>query len=298
MRNFLQISPLWKEKLKHQIRTRLSHAQTQQLKKLVNRSVELGQWVRSGLSDQLGKERSCVDNVFHACVQKTGSQWISAVFRDLRVREASGLAPFPQFRYEWGEFRSNFPRRTFVPGLYISRPLYEEIEKPDTYKTLYVLRDPRDIALSWYWSVKETHHLMGKVVKHRERLESLSFHEGLKYAIRTLSIKFSYMRSWAYARDDEHVLFIRLEDLAEEPVAGFAEIMEHCKIPLSTAQLEEILKDYTKEKMRRRDLEVRGQDERSHYRKESTDWRQAFDPEHRELFRDVTGNLLGLLGYE
>ena len=286
----------WKQHLKQGIRRRLNPRQVQNLKSAVSHLREAQLWARSAWKEALNRDDH-VQNVYHACVQKTGSQWINAVFRDQRIRRASGLEPFPQFRYEWGEFREKFPTYTYVPGLYISRGLYEEIEKPDRYRTIYVLRDPRNIVVSWYHSMRESHRLMGKVFDHRRALQELDFDEGLAYCIKAFQLKFSFMRSWAYARDDDHTLFIRLEELGAAPVDGFLNIMEHCGISIERPTLEEVLTDYTKEKMRERDLAVRDGDT-SHYREESTDWRDAFTERHRQLFREVTGNLVDLLGYE
>jgi len=50
----------------------------------------------------------------------------------------------------------------------MSYDLYEEIQKPERYRTIYVQRDPRDVIVSWYWSMLETHVLMGKVGKYRK----------------------------------------------------------------------------------------------------------------------------------
>lgn len=287
----------WKNHVKHQIRKRLAPHHTQKLKMLVSRLKESALWARS-LTKVSSKGEPTVTNVYHACVQKTGSQWIGSVFRDRRIRRISGLEPFPQFRYEWGEFRRKFPKHTFVPGLYISRQLYEEIEKPEEYRTIYVIRDPRDIVVSWYYSMLDSHRLMGKVFEHRRNLRSLNRDEGLAYCIRNFHLKLAFMRGWAYAQDDPRTVFVRLEDLSNNPVGGFMKIMNHCEISIRRWKLEEILSSYTRDKMRQRDLEVRDDSERSHYRAKPSDWRQLFTDRHRELFRDVTGDLVELLGYE
>jgi hypothetical protein len=104
------------------------------------------------------------------------------------------------------------------------------------------------------------------------------------------------MRSWAYARDDSKTLFIKLEDLTGNPVDGFGTILEHCGIRPEQSLLAEIMTDYTKKKMRQRDLKSRARD-KSHYRQGSTDWREIFTEKHRDVFREVTGNLPELLGY-
>ncbi len=286
----------YKRRLKQRVRESVTPAQKQDLKRAVGEFESARLEMRSLLPSV--EQSACADNVYHAAVQKTGSQWISSVFDDARIRRVSGLASHPQFRYEWGEFRGRFPRYTFVPGLFISRGLYDEITKPDDHRTFYVMRDPRDIVVSWYYSMRDSHRPMGKVVDHRRRLRNMDRDEGLAYCIRAFQLKFAFMRSWAYAADDPKTLFVKLEDLSADPVGGFSEIMDHCGIELSTSKLEEVLADYTKDKMRQRDLRTRSDDERSHYRQTPSDWREVFTAEHRELFRDVTGDLVELLGYD
>ena len=57
------------------------------------------------------------------------------------------------------------------------------------------------------------------------------------------------------------------------------------------------LKDYTKEEMRKRDMEDRDED-KSHYRKQSTGWEEEFTDKHKQEFYEITGNLVDILGYE
>lgn len=244
-----------------------------------------------------GSRSAAVENIYFATVQRSGSQWVKEIFSDRRVRARTGLATYPQHRYEWDDFHESFPRYTFVPGLYMSYDLYEEIDKPASYKTLYVLRDPRSIAVSWYWAALETHTLMGKIGKYRSDLRELDFNDGLSYSIRALAGKFTDMRTWMYHADDPHVLIVRFEDLTQDPLRCFGEIFEHCGVAMPSATLESVLDDYTKAKMRERDLRRRPDAPESHYRVRTSDHREVFTPKHYELFHEVTGDLVSLLGY-
>lgn len=238
-----------------------------------------------------------VDNVYFATVQRSGSQWVKEIFSDRRVLARTGLASYPQHRYEWDQFHKSFPRYTFVPGLYMSYDLYEEIDKPASYRTLYVIRDPRSIVVSWYWAALETHTMMGKIGKYRADLSKLDFNDGLSYSIRALAGKFTDMRTWMYNTSDPHVLMVRFEELTRDPLRCFGEIFAHCQVPMPSATLESVLEDYTKAKMRERDLQRRPEAPDSHYRARTSDHREVFTPEHYELFHGVTGDLVSLLGY-
>lgn len=242
-------------------------------------------------------------NVYYATVQKTGSHWFKAVFDDPRVRRLSGLWSYPGHRYEWDEFHKRFPRRHFVPALFISHGQYEEIVKPPDHRTFYVTRDPRDIVVSWYFSMRDTHRLVGKVPQHRAVLRERSFEDGITYALETLAYTFSFMRSWAYAAPrDPNVLVVKFEDVMADPRAGLRVLFDHCRIPVSDALLDDLASDYTKDKMRERDearslLTQRSTSSASHYRPEASSWQEAFTPEHRARFAAINGDLLDLLGY-
>ena len=238
-----------------------------------------------------------VDNVYHAAIQRTGSQWLKAIFSDARIRGASGLAVQPQRRYEWDAFQKSFPPYTYVPGLYISYGAYEEISKPRNYATIYVYRDPRDVVVSWYHSMLESHSPMGKVPAHRRRLRSLSFEEGLAYSIRVLQLKMSFLWSWYLNREDDRVLFVQFEELVERPEEQFSRIFRHCGIDVPSSLLGEVLEDYTKRKMRKRDMQRRS-GETSHYREGGSSWEEAFAESHARLFRDLNGRLVEALGYD
>jgi len=237
--------------------------------------------------------------IYHACVQKTGSMWLKNIFNDKRIKKITNMKVFPQYRYEWGEFHKKFPKYTFIPGLYISYDLYEEIKKPSKFKTIYVVRDPRNIVVSWYYSMKYSHLLMGKVPKYRQDLNSLNLNEGLLYAIKHLTLKFCQIRTWINnLNDDPNIIFVKFEDLTSEPVKTFTRIFNQCGIDIEREELTKILKDYTKDKMREKDILNKKSKKISHYRKENTSYKDVFKKIHYDYFYNITGDLIDKLGYE
>lgn len=237
------------------------------------------------------------DNIYFATTQKAGSTWVKNIFNDPRIKKYTMLDIYPQHRYEWDQFHKKFPRNTFVPGLYMSYDLYEEIIKPKNYKSIYITRDPRDIVVSWYHSMLKTHRLMGKVKKYRDELEQLSFDDGISYSIKALSFKFSAMRTWFISKDP-NVLILKFEYLTEKPLEGFKKIFEHCEIEIPDNELEIILDDYTKEKMRMNDIKKRTEKKDSHYRKKRSSYKDSFTETHLELFNEINGDLLKVLNYD
>ena len=242
--------------------------------------------------------KGALDNLYLAGVQKTGSQWFKAVLSDDRIRRYSKLLPYPQRRYEYNEFKRRFPKGVLVPGLYMSYDLYEEIEKPDNYRTICVIRDPRDIIVSWYWSMRDTHEEMGKVPKYRAALQTRDLDDGLHYCIDAFHMKLASMRTWILNKEDPNVRIVRFEDMKSNPVHVMREIMDFSGVGVPDHVIRDTLEDYTKEKMRAADLQNRGTGEESHYRKSGSDHRQLFNDEHYRHFYASTGNLVEILGYK
>jgi len=253
-----------------------------------------------GFGMQLMRRGASPVNVYHASVQKTGSQWIKAVLSDPDIRRMTGLHTYPQHRYEWNEFHASFPPYHFIPGLYISYGAFEEIRKPSRYAVFYVLRDPRDITVSWYFSMLHTHRLAGKVPQHRAVLRERSRSDGLMYAIDVLALKFAFMRDWLLRADRDRVLFVHFSELTESPVPTYRRILEHCGFAVSSDLLRAVTSRYTKETMAARErarplLLKRRIADRSHYRHTGETWDDIADPCHRERLLSVAGDVVEMI---
>ena len=111
--------------------------------------------------------RSDVRNIYHCCVHKTGSQWIRKVFADPEIYRVTGLRTYaygPRLddgdrnrSYPEVSFDRPFPVRRIVSPLYIPYESFVELPKPEPWRAFFVLRDPRDIVVSWYFSSKSSH---------------------------------------------------------------------------------------------------------------------------------------------
>jgi hypothetical protein len=258
------------------------------------------------------RHRSAAQNVYFACVQKTASRWLRKVLKDERVFRASGLeyldyiralSPSERRSLTGIRFPDGFPPRTIVGPLYTAYGGYESIPKPDVYRGFFVMRDPRDIVVSWYFSMRYSHSSMeGRLDEVREDLGSRPERDGLKRAMDLLAGSaelFPALRSWANApAHDERVLLVRYEDLTGPPaVEAFARLFEHCDIQLAGRTVIQLLEDHSFERLSGR---RQGQEDvKSHYRKgKAGDWKQHLDDYLIEHFREVTGDLLEVLGYE
>jgi hypothetical protein len=249
-----------------------------------------------------------VENIYHCCVQKTASQWFKNVFRDPVFFRLTGLEviPFnPQALIEdpggGNRLMQQFPERTLAAHLYVSYDTYRGMDKPETYRTFYVLRDPRDIVVSWYYSTKYSHALLSeRMHKRRERLHDLSLEDGIKCSIDVLytSGLFDKQRSWATAQLNESERIFHYEDFCDDNEAFLWNLFYFLEIDCPKKQFSMLI---GRHKFGRYsgNRERGTADASSHYRKGvSGDWKNHFDEKILDYFCDVTGNLLTDLGYE
>ena len=252
-----------------------------------------------------------IDNIYHCCVHKTGSQWIKAILSDEIVLQKTGMTVYTYQKHlpTIGDprkltervFENAFPPNCIASPLYMDYNSYNSIPKPGNYKTFCIIRDPRDIIVSWYFSVKYSHPLMGKIPQHREILHRRSLSRGLIYCIEYLKDfgLFESLKSWINLPNSaHHIKVFRFEDMVNinRQSAVFTELFSHCLIPLDTDETRNLLDKYHFKRMQK--MEKDKNSDVSHYRKGVPgDWKEHFDEDVKKIFNEVAGNLINDLGY-
>jgi tetratricopeptide (TPR) repeat protein len=250
-------------------------------------------------------------NIYHCCVHKTASQWLKQILADARIYSYSGFqhhhlqTAMPNFGDKPLTERfltEPFPQKTIVSPLYFSFDNFLTLPKPERYKAFFIMRDPRDLVISFYFSHTYSHSPNPKVLENRKILEKLSLTEGLLFTIEKMNERghFSVLRSWIEAPEkDPDVLLLRYEDLtAPDNLVTFKKLFSHCQIQIPESVILALLQDYCFEKLSggRNPGE---EDHLSHYRKGiAGDWKNYFNDNISQKFKEVTGNLLTCLGYE
>jgi hypothetical protein len=203
------------------------------------------------------------------------------------------------------------------------------------HRAFHIVRDPRDIVVSAYFSHLKSHATgqWPELIAHRERLSALSMEEGLLEEIRFRSGSFAHMANWDY--DQPHVLEVRFEEITGRSYETLLRIFEHLGLLQSRdyrfgsrigSVLREIrawLRESTGKdllplpmgaQLAPPDLltlawrhrfqakaagRAKGQEDTgSHYRKgKSGDWVDHFGPEHKALFKELYPGLVTQLGY-
>jgi hypothetical protein len=210
------------------------------------------------------------------------------------------------------------------------------VSELDQFLGFHVIRDPRDIVVSGYFSHRFSHPTSDdwqELTKHREHLNDVSEEEGIFLEMKFDETTFNDLYNWNY--NQPNVLELKMEELITSPyeemvrVYSFLNIADDDTGLLNTARffLASINnKLYFKSKgiypFRINSLKIpvsqllgivydnrfakkaegrqHGQENlMSHYRKGVPgDWVNHFNAEHREYFKDHYNDLLLKLGYE
>ncbi len=241
------------------------------------------------------------DNIFHCCTQKTASQWFRAIFNDPTFFAYTGLdiEPYRELGLRQATFDRPFPKGKVVTALYISYPTFLSITKPHPYKAFFVLRDPRDTVVSWYFHGKNSQSQIPPMPDLRRDLNQLDLHDGLKYMIDRLEEygSFEAQRSWVLEPDANTPRIFRYEDLSRDN-AGFLKLLfQYLDVEMPDGEFTALVQRHTFKK-HSGGREQGQEDQYAHSRKGvAGDWKNYFDDGVSEHFRSVTGDTLEILGY-
>ena len=260
---------------------------------------------------------------------KCGSTWIEAICGDVCVETGHRFEIV--FRREdlGGEGLAAHLRRTGAELVAYANAHWEDVGRLPPFKGVHVVRDPRDVVVSAYFSHLHSHptHAWPELVDYRRRLQSCDQREGLLLEIDFRAEQFAEMMAWP--DDAPNVLELRYEDLVADEYKLFLAVFRHLEllderhfdvrrraenllhrlaarlgVPSRARRgvpVERLLgivweHDFEKKSGGRK---VGDEDVRSHFRRgQAGDWMRHFEPEHRQRFHERYAPLLRKLGYE
>jgi hypothetical protein len=249
------------------------------------------------------------DNVYQCAIHKGGSQWLLSILSDPVVFRYSGLTHYLPSRRAGRPLRATgygtppegeAPRRSIVGPLYVGYPAFRAMNKPESYRAVFVMRDPRDLLVSWLFSTRNAHIVPrgSKLEEVREELRGRTTEEGLIYGIGFWESdgRYEALRSWADP-DDDRVLVLRYEDLvSSDSHDWFARLFDFFDIAIPDERLAGLVDSFSFSRLAGRASGTEKAD--SHLRKGLPgDWRNHFSAEVERRFEAVTGDLVGILGY-
>jgi hypothetical protein len=165
-----------------------------------------------------------------------------------------------------------------------------------------MVRDPRDIVVSSYFSHRYSHPTGAYpgLENLRSTLHSVSRDEGLMIELQRRGQQFRQMECWDYGQ--KNVLEVRMEDVTSDPVRWLHEIMDFVGLYGKHGIGSKMLGDVAAENDFRVYTGGRSPGEEevgSHYRRGVPgDWRVHLGPEHIDYFKQHYNPLLLKLGYE
>lgn len=201
-----------------------------------------------------------------------------------------------------------------INSLQTKRPLfvkymnanYEYIKDIGEFRAFHVIRDPRDLAISAYFSHRYSHSTdwWPELAPHRERLSRLDFAGGLLADMEFTDelptdgfpiTVFPAMDRWNYA--DERILELHFEDFVRAPIECFIQAFTFIGLIDRDTQahldrIEQLVQRYAFEKVSggRRRGET---DDRHHYRSGTPgEWRNRLEPIHLRWFEKRYPELL------
>lgn len=278
---------------------------------------------------------------------KCASQYVKAVFLDatarlgMRPSHVDGLSQELPLDYHlqdvWRE-RLAQRRTQLLTGSAVTLCLINAdaeavglLEERGDYRGFHVIRDPRDILVSAYFSHRYSHPRVAEehwIAEFRRRLSTApDVESGLLLEMEFCATYFHHLATWDYA--NPNIYETRFERLVADPEQEFTYIFNHLGVAtprlglttlaefalhsrlwrrlgrqrrqrttLPQPMLRRILRRHTFARLSqgRRPGE---EDVRHHYRKGAPgDWRNYFSPSMTDLFKARYGALLIQLGYE
>ena len=173
------------------------------------------------------------------------------------------------------------------------------------YKAFHVIRDPRDVLVSGYFSHLNTHRVGPDLnpwkIFHRDRLKKTSnLEEGLLLEMRYSD---SYLRRidamWQITSANRNILGLHLEDVAANPRKEFKRILEYLNLwgaEGNNGMINEIFLDGLVSKFSFKNMK---KEDPGHYRNdEYKDWSFHFTPKVHQVFELLHPGLIKRLGYQ
>ncbi|MGH2925444.1 MAG: sulfotransferase domain-containing protein [Solirubrobacterales bacterium] len=237
-------------------------------------------------------------DAFLASYPKSGNTWLKFMLTELLGGREADLDNDSTVIADVGSHRST-PR--VLPGhgrLIKSHEPFFGPQRRVYRKAIYLIRDGRDVAVSYYYTLI------------RRGLFEGEFSPFLRLFLDGGADGYGpwhrHVESWLASplAGNGSLLALKYEDMLADPVEKLTEATGFLGVSVEPERAEETVRAYSAERMRERE-----RDSRFHEQKKrpdimfvrtagAGDWTQLFTDRDEALFAEVTGGLLGRLGYD
>jgi hypothetical protein len=243
---------------------------------------------------------------------KCASVWIHAILNEV-CKELSKKIEYVHSPKQFNRDLKNFIEENRIDFLTYANADIEFVSQLENFKGFHVIRDPRDIAVSSYFSHLHSHSTdnWAALVKHREKLQNLQKSEGLFLDIEFITPGFKRLEKWNYTLPN--VMEVKMEELTQDPYNKFVEIFDFLGIidkktswlPIKLKPGKIASKKLAKILRKKRFSVLSGgrkpgkENAKHHFRKGVPgDWVNHFNEDHKKYFKKKFNPLLIKLGYE
>ena len=156
---------------------------------------------------------------------KAASTWIHSVIDAVCADTGWNLAYLPEPRHFEGDLPAYVTKHKVDFVSFVNAEIDHVRQLPE-HRALHVVRDPRDVIASGYFSHLSKHPTddFPELIPHREFLQSVDKTEGMLAEIEFSERFLKHMAAWDYKQ--ENVLEIRQEELTAAPYKGFLEVFD------------------------------------------------------------------------
>ena len=236
-------------------------------------------------------------DTFLVSYPKSGNTWLKFMLAHLLGGREADLDNDSTVIADVGSHRAT-PR--VLPGggrLIKSHEPYSSPQKRFYRKAIYLIRDGRDVAVSYYYTLI------------RRGLYDGDFGPFLRLFldgdVDGYSPWHEHVRSWLESplQVDGSLLVLKYEDMLADPTDNLLAAMEFLGVPVEPERAEQTIGEYTAERMRQRERQTRFHERKQRQdimfvrKAKAGDWAETFTPEDERLFSEATGGLLERLGY-
>jgi hypothetical protein len=166
------------------------------------------------------------------CHHKTASTWGRIVVNEVAAAVGLSLRTVMSPQH-WAGYDSvgDLVRAERIDFVIVSDPKPEVVATLPPVRGFHVIRDPRDVLVSSYFSHRNSHPVSfagvewPELVPHRERLLRLDESDGLLAELEFSGWMIETMAGWDYHQPG--MLEVRMEELTADPVAGWSAILRH-----------------------------------------------------------------------
>lgn len=237
--------------------------------------------------------------VFHVTHWKAGSQWVRGVLQRLAPDRIVVSKPAMA-----NIVSSEIVRQGVHTPVYLPKYLFDErVPAAEDHRFFVVIRDLRDAAVSWYFSIKHSHQPINLKAAddlmegYRRRFNELSVENGLCLVIEErLSAFANIQQTWL--RQPEHSrLMVRYEDLIADEHGQFNRIFDYAGLEPDPEKRRAAIEA---ESFHKRTGRKPGEEQiDAHHRKGvAGDWQNHFTDRVKDAFKEKFGQVLIDTGYE